>query len=44
MQPAASDDPKRDKLAREGARAMMAEIFPSLESELLNFVTGRSNF
>ena len=32
-------DPKRDKQAMEAARSMMKEIFPSLESELLNFVT-----
>jgi len=32
-------DPKHDKLAMEAARSMMAEIFPSLESELVNFIS-----
>ena len=32
-------DPKRDKLAMEAARSMMAEIFPSLENELVMFIS-----
>jgi len=32
-------DPKRDKLAMEAARSMMAEIFPSLEHELGMFIS-----
>ena len=32
-------DPKRDKLAMEAARSMMMEIFPSLESELVHFIS-----
>ncbi len=37
--PTAKPDPKRDKVLMEEARSMMAEIFPSLESELLLFVS-----
>ena len=32
-------DSKRDKQAMEAARSMMMEIFPSLESELVNFIS-----
>ena len=32
-------DPKKDKKVMEGARNMMAEIFPSLENELLQFIS-----
>lgn len=37
--PSAKPDPKKDKILMEEARSMMAEIFPSLESELLQFVS-----
>lgn len=32
-------DPKRDKAIMEEARSMMGEIFPSLENELLQFIS-----
>lgn len=32
-------DPKKDKKVMEEARSMMAEIFPSLENELLHFIS-----
>jgi len=35
----ANPDPRKDKKVMEEARGMMAEIFPSLESELLSFVS-----
>ncbi len=36
---AAQPDPKRVKKVMEEARAMMAEIFPSLEQELVQFIS-----
>lgn len=39
--PSAKPDPKRDKILMEEARNMMAEIFPSLESELLQVCFSR---
>jgi len=36
---ASKPDPKKDKKALEEARSMMSEIFPSLETELLGFVS-----
>ncbi len=35
----ATADAKKDKKAMEEARSMMAEIFPSLENELLHFIS-----
>jgi hypothetical protein len=35
--PTDKPDPKRDKALMEEARSMMAEIFPSLETELVRF-------